>query len=451
MGLKDNQNNSGRHLYIENLGCAKNQVDAEVMSCSLAEDGWTLTDDAQKADLILVNTCGFIESAREESINTFFELRQLNPKARIIVSGCLAQRYGQELSDQLPEADGIFGNRDLKQINGFVENLSSGTRLLVPEYPDPDSEIYSRKELFGYPGSAYLKISEGCNHRCGFCAIPLIRGGLRSRSMDSILDEARTLIARGVREINLIAQDLAAYGTDQGGKSRFPELLQKITDIPGDFRVRMLYIHPDAFPFGILDMIRTNPKIIPYFDIPIQHASAKLLRPMKRMGDSAVYTDLVSRIRSALPGCVIRTTIMLGFPGETDDDFDMVYDFVKTNRFNWMGSFVYSREEGTYAWDLTDEKTHEALSKVAAKRQKKLEKLQEKITSEHLQEFVGKEYDVLIEELIEGEDLAIGRIWAQAPEVDGLTVVMGRGMEPGNVYRCGITKVNGVDLEAVRI
>ena len=451
MGLKDNQNNSGRHLYIENLGCAKNQVDAEVMSCSLAEDGWTLTDDAQKADLILVNTCGFIESAREESINTFFELRQLNPKARIIVSGCLAQRYGQELSDQLPEADGIFGNRDLKQINGFVENLSSGTRLLVPEYPDPDSEIYSRKELFGYPGSAYLKISEGCNHRCGFCAIPLIRGGLRSRSMDSILDEARTLIARGVREINLIAQDLAAYGTDQGGKSRFPELLQKITDIPGDFRVRMLYIHPDAFPFGILDMIRTNPKIIPYFDIPIQHASAKLLRPMKRMGDSAVYTDLVSRIRSALPGCVIRTTIMLGFPGETDDDFDMVYDFVKTNRFNWMGSFVYSREEGTYAWDLTDEKTHEALSKVAAKRQKKLEKLQEKITSEHLQEFVGKEYDVLIEELIEGEDLAIGRIWAQAPEVDGLTVVMGRGMEPGKVYRCGITKVNGVDLEAVRI
>lgn len=451
MGQNDNRNNGGRNLYIENLGCAKNQVDAEVLSCSLGKDGWILTDDAQKADLILVNTCGFIESAREESINTFFELRELNPKARIIVSGCLAQRYGQELSEQLPEADGIFGNRDLGQINAFVENLSGKSRLLVPEYPDPDSEIYERKELFSYPGSAYLKISEGCNHRCGFCAIPLIRGGLRSRSMDSILDEARTLVARGVREINLIAQDLAAYGTDQGGKSRFPELLQKITDIPGDFRIRMLYIHPDAFPFEILDMIRDNPKIIPYFDIPIQHASPSLLRPMKRMGDAASYTDLVGRIRNALPGCVIRTTIMLGFPGETDEDFGMVYDFVKTNRFNWMGSFVYSREEGTYAWDLTDEKTHAELSKVAAKRQKKLEKLQEKITAEHLQEFVGKEYDVLIEELIEGEDLAIGRIWAQAPEVDGLTVVMGRGMEPGKVYRCGITKVNGVDLEAVRI
>ena len=449
---------TARYLYIENLGCAKNQVDAEVMAASLASDGWVLTEDASVADLILVNTCGFIESAREESINTFFELREMNPKAKVVVAGCLAQRYGQELSEQLPEADGVFGNRDLKLINGFVDSLEktdgkdkSRTELLVPEYPDPDSEIYRRDKLFNYPGSAYLKISEGCNHRCGFCAIPLIRGGLRSRSMESILDEARTLVARGVREINLIAQDLAAYGTDLGGKSRFPELLQKITDIDGDFRVRMLYIHPDAFPYEILDMIRTNPKIMPYFDIPIQHASEKLLRPMKRMGNAESYTAMVRRIREALPECVIRTTIMLGFPGETDADFDAVYDFVKTNRFNWMGSFVYSREEGTYAWDLTDEETHLALSKVAAKRQKKLEKLQEKITAERLQEFVGKEYDILIEELIEGEDLAIGRFWAQAPEVDGLTVVMGRGMVPGNVYRCGITKVNGVDLEAVRI
>ena len=446
------KNDIGRYLYIENLGCAKNQVDAEVMACSLASDGWVLTDDASQADLILVNTCGFIESAREESINTFFELRELNPKARIVVAGCLAQRYGRELSEQLPEADGVFGNRDLKLINGFVGNLRKDkTELLVPEYPDPDSEIYGRDKLFNSPGSAYLKISEGCNHRCGICAIPIIRGGLRSRSMESILDEARTLVSRGVREINLIAQDLAAYGTDQGGKSRFLELLQKITDIEGDFRIRMLYIHPDAFPYGLLDMIRTHPKIMPYFDIPIQHASGKLLRPMKRMGNAESYTAMVSRIREALPECVIRTTIMLGFPGETDADFDLVYDFVKKNRFNWMGSFVYSREEGTYAWDLTDEKTHEELSKVAAKRQKKLERLQEKITAERLQEFVGKEYDVLIEELIEGEDLAIGRFWGQAPEVDGLTVVMGRDMVPGNVYRCGITKVNGVDLEAVRI
>ena len=258
-------------------------------------------------------------------------------------------------------------------------------------------------------------------------------------------------MARNIREINLIAQDLAAYGTDWDGKSHFLELLQDIVDIEGDFKVRLLYIHPDAFPLELLDMIKQNSKILPYFDIPIQHASEKLLRPMKRMGDENIYTDLITKIRASLPECVIRTTIMLGFPGETDEDFDKVYEFVKNNRFNWMGSFVYSREEGTYAYGLTTEKDHKVLTKAAKTRQKKLQKLQERITEECLQSFVGKEYDVLIEEPVEGEDLAIGRIWAQAPEVDGLTVVMGRDMVPGNIYRCGVTKVNGIDLEAVKL
>ena len=444
-------------LYIENLGCAKNQVDAEVMAKALAKEGWVLTNEASDADLILVNTCGFIESAREESINTFFELKDANPKAKVVVTGCLSQRYGKELSEQLTEADGVFGNRDLSQIVPFVKDVvgegkeSEKVELLVPEYPDPDDDIWERDKLFNYPGSAFLKISEGCNHRCGFCAIPIIRGPLRSRPQHAILDEAKDLVKRGIREINLIAQDLAAYGTDWDGKSHFLELLKKITDIDGDFKVRLLYIHPDAFPLELLDMIKENGKILPYFDIPIQHASVKLLRPMKRMGDAQSYTKLVSIIRERLEQSVIRTTIMLGFPGEDDEDYKEVYDFVKCNRFNWMGSFVYSREEGTYAYNLTDEKTHEELSKVAAKRQKRLQKLQEKITEEILQSFVGQEVDVLIEELIEGEDLAIGRFWAQAPEVDGLTVVMGRDMVPGNVYRCGITKVNGIDLEAVKL
>ena len=443
-----------KYLYIENLGCAKNQVDAEVLACTLEKDGWILTDDADKADMIFVNTCGFIESAREESIDTFFSLRNQHPKAKIVISGCLAQRYAQELKEHIPEADGIFGNRDLAKVNDFVKEISGRkkqTKLQIPEYPDPDADIYERNEFFNYPGSAYLKISEGCNHCCGFCAIPIIRGPLRSRPKEKILAEARELVARDIREINLIAQDLAAYGTDWDGKSHFLELLKDITAIEGDFKVRLLYIHPDAFPLELLDMVRTNGKILPYFDIPIQHASAKLLRPMKRVGDEKIYTDLITRIRKALPECVIRTTIMLGFPGETDEDFDKVYDFVKENRFNWMGSFVYSREEGTYAYDLTTEKDHKALTKIAKTRQKKLQKLQEKISSECLKSYVGKEYDVLIEELVEGEDLAIGRIWAQAPEVDGLTVVMGRDMVPGKVYHCGISKVNGIDLEAVKL
>lgn len=488
-----------KQLYIENLGCAKNQVDAEVMAKSLENDGWQLVEEAKDADLIIVNTCGFIESAREESINTFLELKAENPKIPVIIAGCLAQRYAEELATSLPEAAAIFGNRDLSQINNLVTNLqnpnpnqaptptspqatasnrtadpqpptsqtstsspettsnptanhpTTAPPILTPAYPDPKDDIYDRDRLFSYPGSAYLKISEGCNHRCGFCAIPLIRGPLRSRPQETILKEARQLVARNIKEINLIAQDLAAYGTDWDGKSHFLELLKNIAAIEGNFKIRLLYIHPDAFPLQLLDIIRDNPKILPYFDIPIQHASTHLLRPMKRTGTAESYTQLIRTIREKLPTSVIRTTIMLGFPRESSDDFSQVYEFVKVNRFNWMGSFIYSREEGTYAYDLTDEKTHKELTKEAKKRQKKLQKLQEGITAEILQSFVGKEYNVLIEELIEGEDLAIGRIWAQAPEVDGLTVVMGTGMVPGNIYRCGITKVNGVDLQAVKI
>ncbi len=445
-----------KFLYIENLGCAKNQVDAEVLAHNLEKDGWTLTEEVTKASLIIVNTCGFIESAREESIDSFFSLKEQNPKAKIIVSGCLAQRYAHDLEDQLPEANGVFGNRDLSEINSFVQELQSkktATKPLVltPEYPDPDAESDERNKLFNFPGSAYLKISEGCNHRCGYCAIPLIRGSLRSRPEEAILTEARRLISTGIKEINLIAQDLAAYGTDWDGQSHFCKLLQDITALDGDFRVRMLYIHPDAFPMELIALVKKNPKIIPYFDIPFQHASPKLLVPMKRIGNRLVYEQLIDTIRKELPQCVIRTTIMLGFPGDSKEDFEEVYKFVEHCKFNWMGSFLYSREEGTYAWDLTTEEEHKALIKQAKPWQKKLQKLQEKISSQRLEEFVGQECEVLIEELIDGEDLAIGRIWAQAPEVDGLTVVMGRDMVPGQVYKCGIRKVNGIDLEAVKI
>lgn len=457
-----------KFLYIENLGCAKNQVDAEVMAHNLEKDGWMLTNDASLASLIIVNTCGFIESAREESIDSFFSLKEQYPNAKIIVSGCLAQRYAQDLATQLPEANGVFGNRNLAEINTFVQEVENQPELvqskkskaktsqskpvvLTPQYPDPDSESDERNKLFNFPGSAYLKISEGCNHRCGYCAIPLIRGSLRSRPKNAVLTEAKRLIASGIKELNLIAQDLAAYGTDWDGQSHFCELLKDITALKGDFKVRMLYIHPDAFPMELIGLVKNNPKIIPYFDIPFQHASPKLLVPMKRTGNRLVYEKLIDTIRRELDNCVIRTTIMLGFPGDSKEDFDEVYKFVEHCRFNWMGSFLYSREEGTYAWDLTTEEEHKALIKRAKTWQKKLEKLQEKISSQRLEEFVGQECNVLIEELIDGEDLTIGRIWAQAPEVDGLTVVMGRDMVPGQVYRCGIRKVNGIDLEAVKI
>ena len=435
-----------KRIYIESLGCAKNQVDSEILLSYALENGYERTEDAAEADVIVVNTCGFIESAKKESIDTFFSLHELNPDARIILAGCLAERYGREMD--LEEADAIFGNRDLSLFPAVLEGKE---KLLIPDYPDPDKERDDRKVLLNYPGSAYLKISEGCNHRCAYCAIPVIRGPLRSRPMDRIIAEAERLISEGVYEINIVAQDLGAYGTDDGGSSRFVELMDKLSSLDGDFVLRMLYIHPDTFPEGLIELCRERKKILPYFDIPFQHADPKVLRPMKRTGNPEIYLNLIERIRTALPDAVIRTTLMLGFPGEDRAAFDTLLDFVRRARFDWMGSFLYSREEDTPAFDMRGEEEHLKAQAKARKWQKELEALQEKITAERLERYAGHEYTALVEEKVEGEDLAIGRIYAEAPDVDGLTVIMGRGMKPGDRVRVGITRARGVDLEGVLI
>lgn len=443
----------GKRVYVENLGCAKNQVDAEVMLNELVQAGCVAVDDASEADVILVNTCGFIESAREESVNTFFELREQYPEAKVIMTGCLSQRYGKELEKELVEADGIFGNRDLRHITTMVRRIYAGERPVdLPAYPLITEESDKRGKLFNFPGSAYLKISEGCNHRCRYCAIPLIRGSLRSRPLEAVIEEAKRLVGSGIKELNLIAQDLAAYGTDWPGKeSQFLRLLEALVAIEGDFRIRMLYIHPDAFPHELPQFVAANPKVIPYFDIPFQHAHPDVLRPMGRMGDRQSYLALVNSIRAVLPEATLRSTFMLGFTGETDGTFKELRQFVEESRLDWVGSFVYSREEGTPAFKDRSAAEHKAMGKKAASMQKRLEAVQQAITMERLQRFVGTEQDVLIEELVEGEDLAIGRTPHQAPEVDGLTVVMGRNLVPGTVVRCGISRVNGIDLEAIPV
>ncbi|MGE4454994.1 MAG: 30S ribosomal protein S12 methylthiotransferase RimO [Sphaerochaeta sp.] len=440
-----------KKFYIENLGCSKNQVDAELLIKQLEEDNLQLTESANEADLILVNTCGFIESAREQSIETFFSLHEANPEAKIILSGCMAQRYADELKEQLPEASAIFGNRDLSRIKDVVRKIFAGDRVVeVPSYPVPEKEVYERNELLSFPGSAYLKISEGCNHWCAYCAIPLIRGSLRSRPKQMILEDARALVARGVKEINLIAQDLASYGTDSSDHaSRFMELLADLVAIEGDFVIRLLYIHPDAFPRDLPQFIKDHKKVLPYFDIPFQHADERVLRSMGRKGNKEKHLSLIEQIRALLPEAVFRSTILLGYPGEDEEAFSEVKDFLTRARLDWVGSFLYSREEGTKAYTLRGAREHAKAHKKAMEFQKQLEELQGPITSENLKRFVGKEYDVLIEEPVEGEDLAIGRMYAQAPEVDGLTVVMGRNLKAGDLVRCGIRRVNALDLEAI--
>ena len=440
-----------KKIYIESLGCAKNQVDSEVLLTIAKEKGYVRVTEAKDADLIFVNTCGFIESAKEESINTFFALKGAYPDAKIVLGGCLAQRYAEEL--ELEEADAIFGNRDLAAFSDVLDSLDKGDDQIVlkPEYPDPDREKDEREEYLSMPRSCYLKISEGCDHRCSYCAIPIIRGGLRSKSEDRIIDEAKELIRKGLFEINLIAQDLGAYGTDFDGKSHFCDLLTKLASLEGDFRLRLLYIHPDTFPEELISIVKNSEKIIPYFDIPFQHSSERVLRKMRRFGNTGKYLTLINRIRSEIPEAVIRTTLMLGFPGEEREDFDELLSFVRQARFDWMGSFLYSREEDTPAFDMRDEKAHEKAVKRAARWKNELEELQSAITEERLQGFVGKKYTALVEENIQGEDLSIARIYSQAPEVDGLTVIMGEGIATGDVVEVGIRAVRGVDLEAVLI
>lgn len=442
---------SMKKLYMENLGCSKNQVDAETLINILEGEDFTHTEDVNEADLVIVNTCGFIESAREQSINSFFSLHETNPKAKFIFAGCMAQRYADELTKELPEASAIFGNRDLSQITKVVREIFAGERVIaLPSYPPLKEEVYERNELLSFPGSAYLKISEGCNHWCSYCAIPLIRGNLRSKPMETIVGEAKTLIGRGIKELNLIAQDLAAYGTDVGEKrSLFMDLLKELVSLEGDFSIRLLYIHPDAFPAALPSFIAQNRKVLPYFDIPFQHADRKVLSSMGRTGDKTSYLALIDSTREQVPNAVLRSTIMLGYPGEDEASQEELLDFIRKAKLDWVGSFLYSREDGTKAYELRGEKEHKKAGKTAALFQKQLEAVQSEITAKQLQKFIGNVYDVLIEELVEGEDLAIGRIYAQAPEVDGLTVVMGRGLVPGSVVRCGIRAVNGLDLQAI--
>ncbi len=443
----------GYHFALDNLGCAKNQVDAEVMIRYLMDAGWSYSEDFEGADLIIVNSCGFIEPAKEESIETTIELRERYPDAKILMSGCLSQRYGGELRDGLKEADGIFGNRDLSRIVETAELLMREKRpepvLSLPDYSEYDR---SRETLLSFPGSSYLKISEGCDHRCSFCAIPLVRGGLRSIPRETIIGEAERLIAKGVFEINLIAQDLAAYGKDRDpeGGSGFTSLLRELAELPGDFRLRLLYIHPDEFPGDLIPLIQEESKILPYFDIPFQHASKRVLRAMGRRGDADTYLRLVNTIREELPDAIIRTTFLVGYYGEGEEEFEELLDFQRRARFDWAGTFSYSPEEGTAALAYEEKPGFEREAEAAEEREKRLKEEQQRISEERMERFVGRSLRVLIEERVEEEELYLGRAYLQAPEVDGAVVLHAeRELSPGAACSCRIVRRNNIDLEAV--
>ncbi len=441
-----------KNFYLENLGCFRNQVDAEYIIASMEQSGYTLVKDSSEAQTIVVNTCGFIESAKQESIDTFFELRKAHPDAKIIVAGCLAQRYGDELLEMLPEANAIFGNRAPELLPKIMEQVEKGERVTF--FPQELTTSPMRKNLLSHARSAFLKIAEGCIHHCTFCAIPKIRGQLVSRTIDDVLREFDELLARGIFEINLIAQDLASFGREQGGPGNLVELLTRMLERKGHFWIRPFYIHPDTFPDGLIELMQADSRLLPYFDLPFQHADARILKMMARYGDKEKYLELLKRIRTALPHAVIRSTFLVGFPGENRKDFGELLDFQEKAQIDWVGIFTYSREEQTASFRLQDDDSFEKSKPEAKRRKTVIEHRQSKITEALLARWTGVEMDVLIEERVEGSDLYLGRSYLQAPEVDGLIVLKGLSnapLSPGAVVRARINAPKGVDLEAEQI
>jgi ribosomal protein S12 methylthiotransferase len=435
--------------FLDPFGCVKNQVDAETMMAHLDRSGWVSTGEPGEADLIIVNSCGFIESAKQESINAVLGWRRQYPGKKLLLAGCLSQRYAAELAESLPEADVLFGNRDLSRIGEAAGRAMEGAAAPPPaEAPaaEAPSALAGRRPLLSLPGSAYVKISEGCNNRCAFCAIPLIRGPLVCRPVPEIFAECGELIRRGVREINLIGQDTGSYRAAgaAGSEAALPDLLEALSALEGRFWVRILYIHPDKFPLPILDIMARDRRFLPYFDIPFQHGSAKILALMNRRGGAETYLGLIAAIRARLPAAVIRSTFMTGFPGETEEDFAALLDFQEKARLDWLGCFAWSREEDTPAWAMKNR----VPKKTALARKAILEERQTPITEKNMDRFTGGVYDALVEEKIE-DRLYLGRLYCQAPEVDGSAVIRcGDGrLEPGTFAPGRVFARTGFDLQ----
>ena len=450
--------------YLDPFGCVKNQVDAENMMAHLNNAGWEVVDaeNAETADVIIVNSCGFIESAKQESIDAVIEWRKHYPGKKIILAGCLAQRYAKELPEILPEADGFMGVENpaaIVQAAAKLVNINQNAGAFLP-VPDPlKMTKQGERPLLSLPGCAYVKISEGCSNRCSYCAIPLIRGSLVSRTITEVVEECRTLLARGIVELNIIGQDIGAFGTDITGDSQLPQLLSAISALEGNFWVRLLYIHPDHFPLQILDIMEKDPRILPYFDIPFQHASPEILAKMNRQVSTGCqaptgeekYLALLQTIRTKLPQAVIRSTFLLGFPGETDEDFAALLDFQEKAKLDWLGCFTYSREEGTTAYLMKNQ----VPAKIALKRKQAIEERQIQITEKNMDRFTGLTLDVLIEEQITAADssdetLWLGRLYCQAPDIDGTTVITSgeKPLQIGSIVKCKVITPHGFDLEA---
>lgn len=434
-----------RKIGMVSLGCPKNTVDSELVLGSLASKGYNITADAGGAEVIVVNTCGFIDSAKEESIDTILEMAEYKRKGscqKLIVMGCLSQRYKDELLKEIPEVDYMVGAGDFKSVVKIIESDNGIEKALVRE-PVFDYNEDTPRMLTTPRYTAYVKIAEGCSNRCSFCIIPKIRGTFKSRPTDSIVREVEILSGHGVKEVNLISQDTTMYGVDLGIKNGLAGLLKRLVRIDGIKWIRLLYCYPAFLKDELINVIRDEEKICKYIDLPLQHSDDKILSKMMRQEREGEIRDLVNKIRKAIPDVAIRTAFIVGFPGEADTHFGHLVNFIKEMRFEHLGIFTYSPEEGTTAAEMSDQIPDE----VKIERRDTIMKLQQKISSENNKRLVGMMRDVLVEDSVSDNEFLIkGRMQTQAPDIDGIVYIEECDARVGDILPVKITRTMEYDF-----
>lgn len=436
-------------ILFVSLGCDKNLVDSEMMLGMLQKKGYSFTDDETEADIVIVNTCCFIGDAKEESINTLLEMAELKASGQIrvlIAAGCLAQRYREEIQKEIPEVDSVIGTMAIEEITGAVEEALGGKGR--NHYRDLNSApAFSRERVLTTGGHfAYLKIAEGCNKRCSYCIIPKVRGDYRSIPMEELVEQARILGGKGVRELILVAQETTLYGVDLYGKKSLPRLLRELAKLNDIYWIRILYCYPEEITEELIETIATEPKVCHYLDIPIQHASDNVLKRMGRRTNQEELRQWIGRLRERIPDICLRTTLISGFPGESQEDFEELYRFVNEMEFDRLGVFPYSQEEDTAAAEMPDQIEEE----IKEARRDELMELQQAIAFEKAEDMIGRVLDVMVEGKVADEDVYVTRTYRDAPNVDGyLFLNTTAALMTGDFVRVLVTDSNEYDLIGV--
>ncbi len=401
------------------LGCPKNQVDAEHMLALMDAEGWEIVDYVDGCDAVIVNTCGFIDDAKKEAIENILDMVELKKEgviSKIIVTGCLAQRYKDEIVKEIPEVDAVIGIGANGDIIKTVEEVMSGVDTIENYPPQCELPLEGQRILTTPQYWAYLKIGEGCSNRCTYCTIPSIRGNMRSRSMENVIDEAKQLAESGVKELILIAQDTTSYGLDLYGELKLPELLNELCKIDSIEWIRLLYCYPDRITDELIETMKNQEKVVNYIDLPLQHADDKILKAMNRRGDQALIRNVISKLRTEIPDVVTRTTFIVGFPGEGEEEFETLAEFVNEIEFDRLGVFTFSPQEGTPAFDMEDQVDED----IKTRRGEVIMQDQYSIMEEKNNEKIGKTYRVVVEDYDGYSDSYTGRTYMDAPEIDGL-------------------------------